>query len=243
MSLNISRVPTAEVEKTDDDDDRPDQRATAAEGDIEEENLRRTASRLSQQVKLDTSIPDALRPSRPSTANAELDPNDPRFNSRSWAKMMLRTFDQSGGSLQRSGIVLKEVTVWTPGVPQDVSDGTVASVIPAKIKGLFSRRRRVQTRSIRNVDVLLKSGEMLVVLGRPGSGCSTLLRSISGALENMSIDDASTIHYNGIPQRRMLEDFRGEVRSAPSEKKTSRPTDCRRSSTTPKTTCTSRISP
>ncbi|GME31552.1 ABC multidrug protein [Neofusicoccum parvum] len=125
--------------------------------------------------------------------------------------MMLRNFDESGGSLQRSGIVLKEVTVWTPGVPQDVSDGTVASVIPAKIKGLFSRRRRVQTRSIRNVDVLLKSGEMLVVLGRPGSGCSTLLRSISGTLENMSIDDASVIHYNGIPQRRMLEDFRGEV--------------------------------
>lgn len=51
---------------------------------------------------------------------------------------------------------------------------------------------------------------MLVVLGRPGSGCSTLLKTISGETHGFYIDKESQINYQGIPMEKMHNDFRGE---------------------------------
>ena len=51
---------------------------------------------------------------------------------------------------------------------------------------------------------------MLVVLGRPGSGCSTLLKTISGETHGFYIDKGSDINYQGIPKETMHNDFRGE---------------------------------
>jgi ABC-type multidrug transport system ATPase subunit len=38
---------------------------------------------------------------------------------------------------------------------------------------------------------------MLVVLGRPGSGCSTFLKTICGELNGLELDSKSLIDYNG----------------------------------------------
>lgn len=51
---------------------------------------------------------------------------------------------------------------------------------------------------------------MLVVLGRPGSGCTTLLKTISGETHGFFIDEKSEINYQGIPKEQMHRDFRGE---------------------------------
>jgi ATP-binding cassette, subfamily G (WHITE), member 2, PDR len=52
---------------------------------------------------------------------------------------------------------------------------------------------------------------MLVVLGRPGAGCSTLLKTISGETHGFHIQDETCINYQGIPFNQMHKDFRGEV--------------------------------
>jgi ATP-binding cassette subfamily G (WHITE) protein 2 (PDR) len=57
----------------------------------------------------------------------------------------------------------------------------------------------------------MKSGEMLIVLGRPGSGCSTLLKTMTGEMHGLQVDEQSTIHYNGITQQQMMKEFKGEV--------------------------------
>ena len=46
-------------------------------------------------------------------------------------------------------------------------------------------------------DGLVEQGEMLLVLGRPGSGCSTLLKTIAGEMHSLSLGDESKISYNG----------------------------------------------
>jgi ABC-type multidrug transport system ATPase subunit len=51
---------------------------------------------------------------------------------------------------------------------------------------------------------------MLVVLGRPGSGCSTLLKTISGETDGFFVDSQSYINYQGISMQQMHNDFRGE---------------------------------
>jgi ABC-type multidrug transport system ATPase subunit len=57
----------------------------------------------------------------------------------------------------------------------------------------------------------LKSGELLAVLGRPGSGCSTFLKSICGELHGLKLGSKTNIHYNGAPQSQMSKEFKGEV--------------------------------
>ena len=52
---------------------------------------------------------------------------------------------------------------------------------------------------------------MCLVLGRPGSGCSTFLKTISGETHGLHISTESNLQYQGIPASIMHSDFRGEV--------------------------------
>ena len=49
------------------------------------------------------------------------------------------------------------------------------------------------------------------MLGRPGSGCSTFLKTVCGELSGLNLDEGSDIHYNGIPQKEIMEHYKGEV--------------------------------
>lgn len=64
---------------------------------------------------------------------------------------------------------------------------------------------------LQGLDGVVHAGEMLVVLGPPGSGCSTFLKTISGETHGFYVDDKSYLNYQGISPKRMHKDFRGEA--------------------------------
>lgn len=57
---------------------------------------------------------------------------------------------------------------------------------------------KVKVNILNSFDGLVPQGEMLLVLGRPGSGCSTLLKTIAGEMHSLYIGDKTEISYNGI---------------------------------------------
>ena len=57
---------------------------------------------------------------------------------------------------------------------------------------------------------VVRDGEMLLVLGRPGSGCSTFLKVISNKREAFAGVEGE-VHYGGIPAKEQKELYRGEV--------------------------------
>lgn len=59
-----------------------------------------------------------------------------------------------------------------------------------------SPRQRVQI--IHQADGVLESGETLAVLGRPGSGCSTLLKTLAGQTYGYHVGSESSINYQGL---------------------------------------------
>ncbi|PVH68490.1 P-loop containing nucleoside triphosphate hydrolase protein, partial [Cadophora sp. DSE1049] len=65
--------------------------------------------------------------------------------------------------------------------------------------------------TLQNLDGIIQPGELLVVLGRPGSGCSTLLKTMCGELHSLNVNDGSIVHYDGIPQKQMVKEFKGEI--------------------------------
>jgi ATP-binding cassette subfamily G (WHITE) protein 2 (PDR) len=58
-----------------------------------------------------------------------------------------------------------------------------------------NRKRKVQI--LKGVDGVLESGEMLVVLGPPGSGCSTFLKTIAGEMNGIYLDEGADLNYRG----------------------------------------------
>jgi ATP-binding cassette subfamily G (WHITE) protein 2 (SNQ2) len=57
---------------------------------------------------------------------------------------------------------------------------------------------------------VVRDGEMLLVLGRPGSGCSTFLKAIANKREAFAGVEGE-VHYGGISAEEQKKNYRGEV--------------------------------
>ena len=97
---------------------------------------------------------------------------------------------------RRAGIVWKNLKVCGSGSAINLQKN-VGSLFMAPLRfGEFFGKSQEKT-ILNEFDGVLKSGEMLVVLGRPGSGCSTLLKTLMGELHGLDMKSQSEIHYNG----------------------------------------------
>ena len=140
------------------------------------------------------------------------DPNSPSFDLYKWLRMTMRILDEDGIKIKRAGVVVKNLNISGSGSALNLQK-TVGSYLMAPFRATeyIHPRRKPAKHILRNFHGSLKSSEMLIVLGRPGSGCSTLLRSLTGEMHGLAQSDDSLIHYNGITQKQMLQEFKGEV--------------------------------
>nr|POE82695.1 abc transporter cdr4 [Quercus suber] len=139
-----------------------------------------------------------------------LDPSSPEFDLRTYIKMVMSLLDREGIKIKRAGLSFKDVNVSGKGSALNVQ-GNVGSMFTAPLHIKEHIGRKPEKRILRNFSGLLKQGELLVVLGRPGSGCSTFLKTLTGEMHGLNVDEKSVIHYNGIPQKKMMQEFKGEV--------------------------------
>lgn len=125
-----------------------------------------------------------------------VDPTRPEFDAYKWARMFFRLSAEQGLSGRQAGFAFQNLTVHGSG-PSVSFQHTVASVVRPSLKILELFGPRSEKKIIRNFNGLVKKGELLVVLGRPGSGCSTLLKSITLELHNLRTSPDSVINYDG----------------------------------------------
>ncbi|VUC24496.1 unnamed protein product [Clonostachys rosea] len=71
-------------------------------------------------------------------------------------------------------------------------------------------RPKQKVQLLHNVQGVILPGEMLLVLGQPGSGCSTFLKSLSGDASDFTIENSQNINYQGTPYERFHKTFKGE---------------------------------
>lgn len=69
---------------------------------------------------------------------------------------------------------------------------------------LLSRAKSPHVSILQSFDGLVLPGEMLLVLGRPGSGCSTFLKTLAGDTHGFQIHDRAIIRYNCEPMTSTL---------------------------------------
>lgn len=148
------------------------------------------------------------------TDNPLLDPNSGRFSARAWTKTVLgiQSRDPERYPERTAGVAYKNLSAHGFGESTDYQKtfGNYPLEIGSLFRQMIGRRKQTKIQILRDFDGLVRSGEMLVVLGRPGSGCSTLLKTIAGETNGFFVDSNSYINYQGIPLETMHNDFRGE---------------------------------
>lgn len=131
--------------------------------------------------------------------DSPLNPSSANFSGREWAKAVAGMVTQSGSDFRKSGICFQDLNVYGFGQSTDYQKN-VANVwmsLAGTVQDLVgSNRTRIDI--CRNFDGLVRQGEMLVVLGPPGSGCSTFLKTIAGEMSGLYVDDSSYFNYQGM---------------------------------------------
>ena len=128
-----------------------------------------------------------------------LDPSLPEFDVYVWARAFMRDMDESDIKSARAGFTFKNLNVSGTGAAVSLQSN-VASILmaPFRLGEYVSFGKKPEKKILRDFNGVVKSGEMLVVLGRPGSGCSTFLKTICGELSGLALHEDSVVHYNGM---------------------------------------------
>ncbi|KAI8649633.1 ABC transporter CDR4 [Fusarium keratoplasticum] len=188
-------------------DSRGDSLGAVEETDLED--LRRLAT------DLDARTTPALAPnSFYDQRDPRLDPTKPQFDPYRWAQMVLSSMDESIIDVQRQAVAFSNIRVSGAGNSVQYQETVVSSLRVPFVKAaraFFGRRPTARRRILHGFNGLLLSGELLLVLGRPGSGCSTFLKTISGHLGGLTLEPESNIRYRGLSFEDMIQHHRGEV--------------------------------
>ena len=115
-----------------------------------------------------------------------IDPSSDNFRARAWVQSMLKLHSQESEHKtmgRQAGVCFRNLSAHGYGSAADYQKSV--GNVPLELWGLAKRLMGAKQRRIdilRNLDGLVHAGEMLVVLGPPGSGCSTFLKTITGAV-------------------------------------------------------------
>lgn len=135
--------------------------------------------------------------------DSPLNPASESFSGREWAKAIVELVSQEGSSFRKTGVCFQNLNVHGFGTATDYQKD-VANVWLShanEVRNLIaSNKQRIDI--LQKFDGIVRQGEMLVVLGPPGSGCSTLLKTIAGEMNGIYVDDGSYFNYQGELQRK-----------------------------------------
>ena len=134
---------------------------------------------------------------------------------------------EKGGSAKKVGVVFKNLTVKGMG-----STTTSTKTLPDAILGTFGPdlyrlitrfipalrfRKHQQLRTLTNdFTGVVRDGEMMLVLGRPGSGCTTFLKAIANKRGEYA-EVTGDVSYGGISSEEQNAHYRGEVNYNPED--------------------------
>ncbi|OJJ97758.1 hypothetical protein ASPACDRAFT_1858481 [Aspergillus aculeatus ATCC 16872] len=148
-------------------------------------------------------------------SDPQLNPSSDQFNARKWTKNLLRIKSRDPDRYPRrtAGVSFRNLNAFGYGTAADYQANVANMWLKGLdwLKGVLGHRHKVRIDILRNFEGLVRSGEMLVVLGRPGSGCSTFLKTIAGETHGLWLEEGTDIQYQGISWNEMHSRFRGEV--------------------------------
>jgi ATP-binding cassette subfamily G (WHITE) protein 2 (PDR) len=192
-------------------DDSADSVSTDEEDERREKQIQGLARRMTQHSSHYEDGEDVNPFNAPE--GSRYDPSSPNFSAKAWVRraMDFHRADPEAGPHRTAGIAFRNLNVFGYGTATDYQK-SVGNIwlegygIAQRLLGKGQRRIDI----LRGFEGIVNPGEMLVVLGPPGSGCSTFLKTVSGEMSGLNIEDGSYINYQGIARDDMHNSFKGE---------------------------------
>ncbi|CDK26871.1 unnamed protein product [Kuraishia capsulata CBS 1993] len=144
----------------------------------------------------------------------KLDPNSTEFNAKHWIKnlRLLQDKDPDHYKPYRLGVAYRNLQCYGGNVDADYQ-GTVPNVLGKALR--FFKELVVPSKDtfdiIKAQDANIEPGELVVVFGRPGAGCTSLLKTIAAQTYGFHVAKNSEMTYNGLTQSDIRGRYRGEV--------------------------------
>lgn len=187
--------------------------------DVNNPSLHRGGSRMSRGMSRKSTAPTDEE-SQADAAAKEKDHDDGDFQLGAFMKEGHFEKRKDGESAKKVGVMYKNLTVKGVG-----SAATFVKTLPDAILGTFGpdlyrlisrfipalRFKNGELRTLINdFTGVVRDGEMMLVLGRPGSGCSTFLKAVCNNREAYA-EVTGDVSYGGISAEKQKKMYRGEV--------------------------------
>ncbi|KAF2186093.1 ATP-binding cassette transporter [Zopfia rhizophila CBS 207.26] len=175
--------------------------------------VKELAREYTRNTAVDVNVPEGKSIFGSNDPDSPLNPRGEKFNACAWATNVAKVANKRGQSFRQVGLCFQNMNVLGYGTPADFQKdvGNVWLALPGMARRLFSSTAG-QTRIdiLRHFDGIIRAGEMCVVLGPPGSGCSTFLKTISGETNGIYVSQGSYFNYQGISAKEMHTAHRGD---------------------------------
>ncbi|KAK8033988.1 ABC transporter [Apiospora rasikravindrae] len=152
------------------------------------------------------------------SSGGELDPHSPTFDAKRWIRSVtdLWGFEDSRGAKRSLGVAFSNLSVSGIGSTapkyQQSAGGVLMDIVTSLARRLCGARRQEQdTVILRDFEGVIEDGELLLVLGPPGSGCSTLLKTIASETAGLRVSPDAKLNFRGIRTKYVRTRFRGDV--------------------------------
>lgn len=162
------------------------------------------------------SVSEGANPMDESEYDERLDPSSERFESKYWVRNMSKLMNSDPEYYKPYSIGCCWDHLSAYGASSDVAYQTNLANLPLQLlqrayRSVRPAKSEDTFQILKPMEGLVNPGELLVVLGRPGSGCTTLLKSISSNTHGFNLTKDSHLFYNGVSPNDIKRHFRGEV--------------------------------
>ncbi|KAI0752733.1 pleiotropic drug resistance ABC transporter [Daedaleopsis nitida] len=185
------------------------------------EHLRRTLSRQAEEHA--TSLSADNPPGRPlsnSSVSTEVtlaSPSNGPFDFEKTLRGVIKKLDESDIKRRELGVAFKGLRVVGVGASASYQETLGSALNPFNIVRNFRAALHPATRDILNgFEGVVRPGEMLLVLGRPGSGCSTLLKVLANQRQEYHSIQGD-VWYDSLSPDQIENRYRGDVQYCPED--------------------------
>lgn len=141
-------------------------------------------------------------------------PESENFELETYLKRLFKNREEAGLLARSASVVFEDLCV--DGLGSGVTYGeTLGSTFLAPFKLLTGRKQPVK-HILEHFTGSVQPGEMLLVLGRPGSGCSSLLKTLANQTGSFS-SISGEISYSGISPKEMAKRHTGDLAYLPED--------------------------
>lgn len=147
--------------------------------------------------------------SRKSTHGNPLD-LEHNFSLEKYVRELLQRGQRQGIKTRQAGVLFRDVSTYGVGAGLSLQQTIFDPLMMPFRLGRSSAAKKSTKKIISNFNGVVQAGEMLLVLGKPGSGCTTFLKTVAGEHNGYKKVEGH-INFDGIPLKTMTSLYKGEV--------------------------------